>query len=158
MAQDFELEVNGRPMRLKAAPDTPLLWALRDMLKLTGTKFGCGVGLCGACTVHVDGEVVRACTLEIGSLDKGAKVTTIEGLAAVPDHPVIKAWEEGDVPQCGFCQPGQIMAAAGFLKDNPDPSAEQIRAGMMNLCRCGTYQQIERAIARAAALQAGKQG
>jgi isoquinoline 1-oxidoreductase alpha subunit len=156
MAQDFTLNINGRALRLRATPDTPLLWALRDHLKLTGTKFGCGQGLCGACTVHLDGAAIRSCTVEIGSLEADAKVTTIEALAAAPDNPVIRAWEEADVPQCGYCQPGQIMAAAAFLKENPRPSREEIRAGMTNLCRCGTYQQIEAAIARAAELAAAK--
>ena len=146
----IEISLNGERRVLEVAEDMPLLWALRDVLGLTGTKFGCGQGVCGACTVHVDGEAVRSCTLEVGRLAPGASVTTIEGLAAVPDHPVIAAWDEGDVPQCGYCQPGQIMAASAFLKANPKPSAEEIRAGMMNYCRCGTYSQIARAIARAA--------
>jgi isoquinoline 1-oxidoreductase alpha subunit len=156
MAQEFTLRVNGKALRLRATPDTPLLWALRDHLKLTGTKFGCGQGLCGACTVHLDGAAIRSCTVEIGSL-AGAEITTIEALAAAPDNPVIRAWDEGDVPQCGYCQPGQIMAAAAFLKDNPAPSREEIRGAMTNLCRCGTYQQIEAAIARAAELAAARE-
>lgn len=144
----IEILVNGERRVLEVADDMPLLWALRDVLGMTGTKFGCGQGQCGACTVHLDGEAVRSCTVEVGSLSSGAEVLTIEGLPE--DHAVIQAWEAGNVPQCGYCQPGQIMAATAFLKANPAPTPEQIREGMMNYCRCGTYGQIAEAIARAA--------
>jgi isoquinoline 1-oxidoreductase alpha subunit len=147
------LVVNGVPREVDASPDTPLLWVLRDHLGLTGTKFGCGVGLCGSCTVHVDGRAVRACTLPLSALPKTAAVTTIEGLSADGDHPLQRAWIEEQVPQCGYCQPGMIMAAASLLRERPDPSEAEIREGMTNLCRCGTYPRIHRAIRRAAAMR-----
>jgi len=145
-----KLTINGREHTLDAEPDTPLLWALRDIAGLTGTKFGCGAGLCGACTVHVDGEVTRSCVTPISQAD-GKSVTTIEGLSEDGEsHPLQQAWVAEDVPQCGYCQSGQIMAAAAFLKDNPNPSDEDIWNNMSNLCRCGTYLRIFKAIKRAA--------
>ena len=143
--------VNGNPVKYELAPDTPLLWALRDASNLTGTKYGCGQGLCGACTVLVDGEAVRSCQLSIVDLE-GMFVTTIEGLSAARDHPVQKAWLELQVPQCGYCQSGMILAAVALLKANPNPSREDIRSAITNLCRCGTYPRIEAAILRAAEL------
>jgi isoquinoline 1-oxidoreductase alpha subunit len=146
------LEVNGAPVEVDVAPGTPLLWVLRETLGLTGTKFGCGMMLCGACTVHLDGEAVRSCRLPVEET-AGRRVTTIEGLSPAegPLHPVQQAWIAEQVPQCGYCQGGQIMAAAALLAHLPRPSpAEVDRAMEGNLCRCGTYQRIRRAIARAA--------
>ncbi len=149
------LKVNGRNVEVDAAPETPLLWVLRDHLNLTGTKFGCGVALCGACTVHVDGAPVRACVTPLGAV-AGKSVTTIEGLSADRSHPVQQAWIEIDVPQCGYCQSGQIMSAAALLERTPQPTDADIDAAMSgNLCRCGTYPRIRRAIHRAAALKRG---
>jgi isoquinoline 1-oxidoreductase alpha subunit len=144
------LTVNGRQQTVNALEDTPLLWVLREELKLTGTKFGCGVGQCGACTVHIDGSPTYACLNQIGTL-QGRNVTTIEGLSPDSNHPLQKAWLAERVPQCGYCQSGQIMRAAGLLKENPKPSREAIVAYMAtNICRCGTYVRIVRAIERAA--------
>jgi isoquinoline 1-oxidoreductase alpha subunit len=144
------LDINGKRTRIDAAPDTPLLWVLRDLLNLTGTKFGCGMGLCGACTVHLDGNAVRSCQTPISSVGT-RKVTTIEALANGGRlHPVQAAWIAEQVPQCGYCQSGQIMAAAALLKQNPHPSDAEIDSAMAaNICRCGTYQRIRRAIQRA---------
>jgi isoquinoline 1-oxidoreductase subunit alpha len=143
------LEVNGRKHEVSASPDTPLLWVLRDELKLTGTKFGCGEGLCGACTVHVDGEATRSCSTSVGDV-AGSQILTIEGLPA--DHPVKRAWLAAEVSQCGYCQPGQIMEAAALLSSNPMPTDTDIDDAMSgNLCRCGTYPRIRKAIHRAAA-------
>jgi isoquinoline 1-oxidoreductase alpha subunit len=133
-------------------PDTPLLWVLRDDLGLTGTKYGCGIGLCGACTVYLDGRISRSCRLPVSAV-KDAQVTTIEGLSADASHPVQQAWIELGVPQCGYCQSGQVMAAAAFLEQFPDPSEEDIRRGMTNLCRCGTYHRIIEGVQRAAAIK-----
>ncbi len=142
----IELRINGRVRQIDADPNMPLLWALRDLLQLTGTKFGCGVGACGACTVHLDGDAVRACITAIGDA-AGREVTTIEGLSPTGDHPVQKAWMAHNVPQCGYCQPGQIMQAAALLKQTPRPSDQQITDAMSgNICRCGTYQRIRAAI------------
>ncbi|MGB3723712.1 MAG: (2Fe-2S)-binding protein [Pacificimonas sp.] len=141
--------VNGNPVEYALDPGTPLLWALRDASNLTGTKYGCGAGLCGACTVHIDGQAQRSCQIFIGDIE-GAFVTTIEGLSEDLSHPVQLAWIAEQVPQCGYCQSGMIMAAAAFLKDKPKPTDEDIRAGMTNLCRCGTYPRIRKAILRAA--------
>ncbi len=141
--------VNGERVSVNAEPDTPLLWAIRDHLKLTGTKYGCGAGLCGACTVHVNGKAVRSCQTQLSDVD-GAKVTTIEGLSADSSHPLQRAWVSEQVPQCGYCQSGQIMKAAELLKRNPKPSRDQIVAHMNgNICRCGTYTRIVAAIQRA---------
>jgi aerobic-type carbon monoxide dehydrogenase small subunit (CoxS/CutS family) len=143
------LNINGRPVTVKVEDDTPLLWVLRDHLGLTGTKFGCGVAQCGACTVHVDGAATRSCVLPVSAVE-GRSVTTIEGLGG--DHPVQTAWVDADVPQCGYCQSGQIMSAVALLADTPSPSDDQIDRGMRgNLCRCGTYPRIRRAISQAAA-------
>lgn len=147
------LTVNGVKQSCEAPPDMPLLWALRDILGLTGTKYGCGAGLCGACTVHVDGAATRACLLPLSRV-AGKNVTTIEGLSPTGEHPVQQAWRLEDVAQCGYCQPGQIMAAAALLAKNSTPSDADIAAAMTgNLCRCGTYQRICAAVRRAAALQ-----
>ncbi len=146
----INLNVNGKRHALDIDPATPLLWALRDTLGLTGTKFGCGAALCGACTVHVDGEPTRSCVLPVSAVS-GRKITTIEGLSPDSSHPVQKAWIELDVPQCGYCQAGQIMAAVALLAKTPKPTDAQIDAAMAgNLCRCGTYQRIRAAIHRAA--------
>jgi isoquinoline 1-oxidoreductase subunit alpha len=142
--------VNGNPVHFKMAPETPLLWALRDASNLTGTKFGCGAGLCGACTVHIDGVAQRSCQVPIGSIE-GSFVVTIEGLSDDRAHPVQQAWIAEQVPQCGFCQSGMIMAVAALLKTNPNPSDADIDATITNICRCGTYGRIRKAIHRAAA-------
>ena len=144
------LRINGKDVTVEAAPDTPLLWVLRDNLGMTGTKFGCGIAQCGACTVHVDGEAARSCQLPVGGL-AGKEITTIEGLSENAAHPVQQAWIAEQVPQCGYCQSGQIMSAAALLARTQNPSDEQIDAAMSgNLCRCGTYQRIRAAIHRAA--------
>jgi aerobic-type carbon monoxide dehydrogenase small subunit (CoxS/CutS family) len=146
----LSLTVNGKSVSLDVAPDTPLLWVLRDNLHLTGTKFGCGIGQCGACTVHLDGVAQKSCQIPAGSA-AGKSVLTIEGLSAEGTHPVQQAWIAEQVPQCGYCQPGQIMRAAYLLSTKPKPSDADIDAVMSeNLCRCGTYQRIRRAIHRAA--------
>ncbi len=142
--------INGNPVSFDLPPETPLLWALRDASNLTGTKYGCGAGLCGACTVHIDGEAQRSCQVNIGDIE-GTFVTTIEGLSKDRSHPVQKAWIAEQVPQCGYCQSGMIMAAAAFLKDTPKPTEADIKAGITNLCRCGTYPRIKKAVLRAAA-------
>jgi isoquinoline 1-oxidoreductase alpha subunit len=148
------LTVNGNKHQLDMEPETPLLWVVRDELGLTGTKFGCGIAQCGCCTVHVEGEAVRSCSLAVGDVD-GKRITTIEGLSPDSRHPVQQAWLAEDVPQCGYCQSGQIMAAVAFLKQNPQPSDADIDAGITNICRCGTYPRIRSAIHRAAALMKG---
>lgn len=142
------LIVNGEGYTVDADPDTPLLWVLRDTLGLTGTKYSCGQGLCGACTVHLDGEATRSCTIPVSEV-AGREITTIEGLSPDGDHPLQRAWIAERVPQCGYCQPGQIMAAAALLATNPNPNEDDIDAAMKgNLCRCGTYQRIRHAIHR----------
>ena len=147
--------VNGKSENIDADADMPLLWAIREKLGLTGTKFGCGVAQCGACTVHVDGQPVRSCITPAGAV-VGKKITTIEGLSAKSDHPVQKAWIELDVPQCGFCQSGQIMAAAALLARTSNPTDSDIDAAMAgNICRCGTYQRIRAGIHRAAQIKKG---
>ncbi len=149
----MKLDVNGTLHEVDAPPDMPLLWVLRELLGYTGVKFGCGQSLCGACTVHLDGEAVRSCVTPVSDA-AGKKVTTIEGLSADGSHPVQRAWAELDVVQCGYCQSGQIMAAAALLSKVPDPSDAEIdRALSGNLCRCGTYQRIRKAVHRAAALR-----
>jgi aerobic-type carbon monoxide dehydrogenase small subunit (CoxS/CutS family) len=148
-----KITVNNRVMEIDASPDTPLLWVLRDHLGMTGTKFGCGMALCGACTVHLDGAAVRSCVLPLRAVE-GRSVTTIEGLSTGRSHPVQQAWLEIDVPQCGYCQSGQIMSAAALLSADPNPGDAAIDAAMSgNLCRCGTYTRIRQAIHRAAELQ-----
>ena len=147
----IHLVVNNRPHDVEIAPDTPLLWVLRDKLNMTGTKYGCGMGLCGACTVHLDGEAVRACQIPLSSVGS-KKITTIEGLAGDGAHPVQLAWIAEQVPQCGYCQTGQVMSAAALLAKTPAPTDAQIDDAMGgNLCRCGMYQRIRRAIHRASA-------
>ena len=146
----LDLTINGRRYHADVNPEMPLLWMLRDVLNLTGTKFGCGMGLCGACTVHLDGEAVRSCITQVGSVG-AKKITTIEGLSPDRSHPVQRAWIAEQVPQCGYCQSGQIMQAASLLAKNPHPTREQIDREMAgNICRCATYQRIRRAIQRAA--------
>ncbi|MGB5943840.1 MAG: (2Fe-2S)-binding protein [Leeuwenhoekiella sp.] len=142
----FDLNINGKAQQVDVDPDTPLLWVLRDNLRMLGTKFGCGIAHCGACTVHLEGDAIRSCSYPISAV-KDKKVVTIEGLSENGDHPVQKAWLEHDVPQCGYCQAGQIMSAASLLATNPKPSDDEIRRAMNgNLCRCGTYTRINRAI------------
>ena len=147
------LVVNGIPHTVDVEPDTPLLWVLRDSLKLTGTKYGCGIAQCGACTVMMDGQAIRWCSYPIASV-AGKSITTIEGLSADGTHPVQLAWIEFDVPQCGYCQSGQIMAAVALLKGRPKPTDAEINNAMTNICRCGTYPRIRAAIHRASELQA----
>jgi aerobic-type carbon monoxide dehydrogenase small subunit (CoxS/CutS family) len=150
----IKLQVNRKDYTLDVRPDTPLLWVLRESLGLTGTKFGCGMALCGACTVHLDGEAVRSCVTPV-SRAAGKEVTTIEGLSPDLSHPLQRAWIAEDVPQCGYCQSGQIMAAAVLLRENPRPTDADIDDAMSgNICRCGTYQRVRRAIHRAAQLKA----
>ena len=142
---EIRLSVNGAEVVIEVDSSTPLLWVLRDELGLTGTKYSCGIGMCGSCTVHVDGRAVRSCSFPVAQA-VGTEITTIEGLAQ-DEHPLIRAWVDADVPQCGYCQPGQIMTAAALLTENPDPSDADIdRAMAGNLCRCGTYNRIRRAI------------
>ncbi|MBU1822881.1 MAG: (2Fe-2S)-binding protein [Bacteroidetes bacterium] len=145
MAQ-YNLKINGQTYKADVEPDTPLLWVLRDSLGLVGTKYGCGIAQCGACTVHVNGAATRSCVLPVSAIGSSS-VTTIEGLSAQGEHPVQQAWDEVDVPQCGYCQAGQIMTAAAFLKQNPKPSEAEIEAAMNgNICRCGTYHRIREAV------------
>ncbi len=149
--ETIEFTLNGQPTRLDIEPDTPLLWVLRDELGMNGTKFGCGAGLCGACTVHMDGSPIRSCSMPISAI-AGKTVTTIEGLSANGDHPLQRAWVAENTPQCGYCQSGQIMSAAALLAARPDPTDADINDYMSgNICRCGTYPRIRKAIKRAAA-------
>jgi isoquinoline 1-oxidoreductase alpha subunit len=146
----YQLQINNQKYQADVEPDTPLLWVLRDHLGLVGTKYGCGIAQCGACTVHVNGKAVRSCAYPVSAVGT-AKVTTIEGLSAKGDHPVQLAWEEVDVAQCGYCQAGQIMAATALLNNSPKPSQEEIEATMSgNICRCGTYHRIREAVLLAA--------
>lgn len=146
----YDLKINGKTHQVDVDPDTPILWVLRDHVKLLGTKYGCGIGQCGSCTIHLDGQAMRSCSLPVSAV-AGKAITTIEGLSKNGDHPVQKAWIEHDVPQCGYCQAGQIMNAASLLKNNPNPSDADIDAAMNgNICRCGTYVRIKAAIKTAA--------
>lgn len=148
--EKFTLNINGEVHQIEADPTSPLLWVLRDQLDLVGTKYGCGIGQCGACTVHLDGLSVRSCLLTVSQLE-GKKITTIEGLSDAGDHPLQEAWKEIDVPQCGYCQTGQIMTAAAFLNKSKNPSSEEIRVAMHgNICRCASYNKIEKAVQIAA--------
>ncbi len=148
------IKVNGTSHQLDVETDTPLLWVLREEIGLTGTKFGCGIASCGACTVHINGEAMRSCSLPV-SVAVGKEITTIEGLSSDSKHPVQQAWLTEQVPQCGYCQSGQIMATVAFLKTNPNPTDADINANLDNICRCGTYERLRRAVHRAAAMMRG---
>lgn len=146
----YSIKINGKTQTVDVAEDTPLLWVLRDKIDLVGTKYGCGIGQCGACTVHIDGTATRSCSLPIGQVGEKS-VTTIEGLSKDGSHPVQQAWKEVDVPQCGYCQAGQIMTASAFLDKNPNPSSEEIKTAMHgNICRCAAYNRIHKAVEIAA--------
>jgi isoquinoline 1-oxidoreductase alpha subunit len=145
-----KLNINGKVRDLQVEADTPLLWAIREQAGLTGTKYGCGVAQCGACSVHINGELKRSCSVPVGSIKATDKIVTIEGLSATSAHPVQVAWKALDVPQCGYCQSGQIMAAVALLKAKPNPTDSDIDAAMTNICRCGTYQRIRAAVHQAA--------
>jgi len=145
-----ELNVNGQTRKVEVESDTPLLWVLREQLNMTGTKYGCGVAQCGACSVHIDGQLQRSCAIPISSVGAQARVVTIEGLSANRSHAVQRAWAELDVPQCGYCQSGQIMAAAALIARTPKPTDADIDAAMTNICRCGTYQRVRAGVHRAA--------
>ena len=147
----MKLNINGKVRDLSVEDDTPLLWAIREHTTLTGTKYGCGVAQCGACSVHINGELKRSCSIPVSSLKASDKIVTIEGLSKTSSHPVQKAWVALDVPQCGYCQSGQVMAAAALLKAHPNPTDAQIDEAMTNVCRCGTYQRIRTAVHQAAA-------
>jgi isoquinoline 1-oxidoreductase alpha subunit len=144
------LTLNGATRDVEVDPDTPLLWVIREQIGLTGTKYGCGIAQCGACTVHIDGQAVRSCSVTVGSITPDQKIVTIEGLSADGSHPVQKAWVEHDVPQCGYCQTGMIMAAAALLKEKPKPTDDEIDAAITNICRCGTFREVRAAIHTAA--------
>ena len=148
----MKLNINGRTREVAVEPQTPLLWAIREHAGLTGTKYGCGVAQCGACSVHLNGQVVRSCSIPVGNLKPTDRIVTIEGLSRKSEHPVQKAWAELDVPQCGYCQSGQIMAAAALLAAKPSPTDQDIDAAMSNICRCGTYQRIRAAVHKAAGM------
>ncbi len=150
------LHVNGRTRDVRVEADTPLLWVIREQLGLTGTKYGCGIAQCGACSVHINGEVQRSCAVSVGSVKPTDKIVTIEGLSATSSHPVQRAWAELDVPQCGYCQSGQIMAAAALLRKNPKPADRDIDEAITNICRCGTYQRIRAAVHLAAGMAAAR--
>ncbi len=144
-----KLKINGKLVELDVDGSTPLLWVLREQLGLIGTKYSCGIGICGSCTVHIDGQAVRSCVVAVSGLKVNQEITTIEGLSGNNDHPLQQAWAELDVPQCGYCQPGMIMTAAALLAENPDPSDADIDAKMTNICRCGTFNRVRRGIHRA---------
>lgn len=150
-----KLNINGKTRDVKVEADTPLLWVIREQIGLTGTKYGCGVAQCGACSVHINGEVKRSCSIPVSEVKATDKIVTIEGLSAKSSHPVQKAWAAVDVPQCGYCQSGQIMAASALLKKNPQPSDKDIDEAMTNICRCGTYQRIRAAVHMAADMAKG---
>jgi isoquinoline 1-oxidoreductase alpha subunit len=141
-----KLKINGKPVDVDVDGSTPLLWVLREQLGMTGTKYSCGIGLCGACTVHINGKAVRSCMVPVSSLKASEDIVTIEGLSADNDHPVQQAWKQIDVPQCGYCQPGMIMSVSALLKNNPDPSDADIDANVTNICRCGTFNRVRRGI------------
>ena len=150
-----KLTINGEPVAVDVEGTTPLLWVLREQLGLTGTKYSCGIGLCGACTVHIDGKAVRSCVMPVAALTAAQNVVTIEGLSPDGNHPIQRAWAELDVPQCGYCQPGMIMAAAALLSSNPSPTDAEIDANLTNICRCGTFNRVRRGIHLAAELNKG---
>lgn len=154
----YQINVNGSARSVDAEPEMPLLWVLREVIGLTGTKYGCGVAQCGACSVHINGEVRRSCSIPVSNVKASDKIVTIEGLSRNASHPVQKAWLEVDVPQCGYCQSGQLMAAAALLKKNPNPSDKDIDEAMTNICRCGTYQRIRAAVHVAAGMAKGGNG
>jgi len=145
-----KLKINGKLVEIDVDGSTPLLWVLREHLDLTGTKYSCGIGTCGACTVHVDGQAVRSCIVPVSSLDSSREIVTIEALSTDNNHPLQQAWKELDVPQCGYCQPGMIMAAAVLLNNNPEPTDEDIDGNITNICRCGTFNRVRRGIHLAA--------
>jgi len=147
------LNVNGKLITVEVDDSTPLLWVLREQLGLTGAKYSCGIGQCGSCTVHIDGEAVRSCVIPVAGLTEKQKITTIEGLSENGSHPLQQAWEELDVPQCGYCQPGMIMSAAALLNEKPNPSDADIDAGITNICRCGTFNRVRDGIHRAAEIK-----
>jgi len=151
----YELNINGKTTSVDVDADTPLLWVVRDTLKLTGTKFGCGVASCGACTMHIDGQAVRTCVLPVSAV-AGKQINTIESLSEDNSHPVQQAWLEEEVPQCGYCQSGMIMAATALLENNPNPTEADIDSAMTNICRCGTYNRVRKGIHRAVELMAAK--
>jgi isoquinoline 1-oxidoreductase alpha subunit len=145
-----KLKINGKTVDIDVDGSTPLLWVLREQLGLTGTKYSCGIGLCGSCTVHIDGEAVRSCIVPVSSVESSQSIVTIEGLSADNSHPLQQAWKELDVPQCGYCQPGMIMSAAALLSNKPDPTDEDIDASVTNICRCGTINRVRKGIHLAA--------
>lgn len=151
-----QLNINGRVHHVEVEPDTPLLWAIREQVGLTGTKYGCGVAQCGACSVHLNGDVVRSCSVPVSAIKAGDRITTIEGLSRDSSHPVQKAWAAIEVPQCGYCQSGQIMTAVALLKSIPEPTDAEIDAAMTNVCRCGTYVRIRAAIKQVATEMAAR--
>ena len=151
-----KLNINGKPVDIDVDGSTPLLWVLREQLGLTGTKYSCGIGSCGSCTVLINDEAVRACIVPVSTLDASQKITTIEGLSEDNNHPLQQAWKQLDVPQCGYCQPGMIMSAAALLNSNPDPSDEDIDNEITNICRCGTFNRVRRGIHLAADIASGK--